>query len=118
MKQESTLKTLIYRLANRMIPDSLYTRLKFKRNLHRWPDLSTPKTFNEKLCWLKLNYRNPIMTQMVDKADAKTYVQKIIGDKYLIPTYGLWENADDIDFSTLPAQFVMKGTHDSGRVIV
>lgn len=118
MKQETKLKTTLYSLANRLIPDSLYTRLKFKRNLHRWPDLKNPKTFNEKLCYLKLHHRDPIMSTMVDKADAKDYVARIIGAEYIIPTYGLWENADDIDFSTLPDKFVMKGTHDSGRVIV
>lgn len=118
MKQESRLRTLVYRFANRLVPDSIYTRLKYKRNLHHWPNLRNPKTFNEKLSWLKLHYRDPLMSRMVDKADAKDYVAQIIGDEYVIPTYGLWDSADDIDFSALPEQFVMKGTHDSGRVIV
>ncbi|MCM1140432.1 MAG: glycosyl transferase [Muribaculum sp.] len=118
MKQESSLKTIVYRLADQLVPDSIYTRLKFKRNLHRWPNLRNPKTFNEKLCWLKLHHRDPLMSTMVDKADAKDYVANIIGDEYIIPTLGLWNDADDIDFSSLPSQFVIKGTHDSGRVIV
>lgn len=108
----------MYRLANGLIPDSLYTRLKFKRNLHRWPNLKNPKTFNEKLCYLKLHHRDPMMSTMVDKADAKEYVARIIGEEYIIPTYGIWDNADNIDFGALPDQFVMKGTHDSGRVVV
>lgn len=118
MKQESSLKTKVYRIANSLIPDGLYIRMKFKKNLHRWPDLKHPKTFNEKLCWLLLYHRESIMSTMVDKAAAKDYVARIIGDEYVIPTYGVWENADDIDFSSLPSQFVMKATHDSGRVIV
>lgn len=118
MKSESKLKHIIYGISNQLIPDSLYTRLKFKRNLGRWPDLKNPKTFNEKLCWLKLHHRDPIMSVMVDKAAAKKYVADIIGDDYIIPTHGLWERVEDIDFNSLPRQFVMKGTHDSGRVIV
>ena len=118
MKRESSLKRKVYSLANMLIPDSVYTRLKFKRNLKRWPNLTNPQTFNEKLCWLKLHHRDSIMSVMVDKADAKKYVSAIIGDEYLIPTYGLWERVEDIDFDSLPRQFVMKGTHDSGRVIV
>lgn len=118
MKNDGLIKSKLYGIANRLIPDSLYTRLKFRKNLHRWPDLQNPKTFNEKLCWLKLHRRDAIMSTMVDKADAKAYVANIIGEEYIIPTYGLWERAEDIDFNSLPDKFVMKGTHDSGRVIV
>ena len=118
MKKESRIKTVIYRLANFIIPDSVYTKFKFKKNLNYWPDLKKPKTFNEKLCWLKLHHRDPIMSIMVDKAEAKKYVADIIGSEYIIPTYGIWERAGDIDFESLPNRFVMKGIHDSGRVIV
>lgn len=118
MKQESKLKQSIYGIANMLISDSMYTRLKFKRNLKYWPDLKNPKTFNEKLCWLKLHHRDSMMSIMVDKADAKKYVADILGEEYIIPTYGVWERVEDIDFDSLPKQFVMKGTHDSGRVIV
>lgn len=118
MKSESKLKSMIYKIAGWLIPDGIYTRLKFKRNLHHWPDLRAPKTFNEKLCWLKLYNRDPLMSTMVDKAEAKQYVAGIIGQEYIIPTYGLWDRVEDIDFDALPDKFVMKGTHDSGRVIV
>ena len=118
MKNESLSKSVLYRIANILIPDGLYTRLKFKRNHHRWPDLKPPKTFDEKLCWLKLHYRKPIMSKMVDKADVKKYVTDLIGEEYVIPTYGIWSRVEDIDFDALPDKFVMKGTHDSGRVIV
>ena len=101
-----------------LISDSMYTRLKFKRNLKYWPDLKNPRTFNEKLCWLKLHHRDPMMSIMVDKADVKKFVADILGEEYIIPTYGVWERVEDIDFDSLPKKFVMKGTHDSGRVIV
>lgn len=118
MRKESIIKTAIYKLANAVISDSVYTRLKFRKNLNRWSDLENPETFNEKLCWLKLHRRDPLMTIMVDKAEAKNYVAERIGEEYIIQTYGLWDNADEIDFDSLPRRFVMKGTHDSGRVIV
>ncbi len=118
MKEESNIKTVAYKILNSLISDSLYTRLKFRKNLHRWPDLKNPRTFNEKLCWLKLHRREPKMSVMVDKAQAKDYVRDILGEEYIIPTFGLWERAEDIDFGLLPDRFVMKGTHDSGRVIV
>lgn len=118
MKSESKTKRTLYRLADKLIPDGMYTRLKYWHNLKHWPNLTDPKTFNEKLCWLKLHHRDPVMSTMVDKADAKKYVASIIGQEYIIPTYGLWDKAEDIDFNSLPDKFVMKGTHDSGRVIV
>lgn len=118
MRQENGIMATAYRIANALIPDAVYTRLKFRKNLHRWPDLKHPETFNEKLCWLKLHHRDPIMSTMVDKADAKKYVAGIIGDQYIIPTLGVWEHAEDIDFDSLPDKFVIKGTHDSGRVVV
>ncbi len=81
-------------------------------------DLKNPKTFNEKLQWLKLYDRNPQYTRMVDKWDAKNYISEKIGEKYIIPTLGVWENFDDIDFDVLPKQFVLKCTHDSGSIVI
>lgn len=62
-----------------LISDSMYSRLKFKRNLKYWPDLKNPRTFNEKLCWLKLHHRDPMMSIMVDKADAKNMLPIFLG---------------------------------------
>lgn len=81
-------------------------------------NLKNPKTFNEKLQWLKLNDRKFEYTKMVDKFEAKEYVRKIIGDEYIIPTIGIYDNFNQINFSKLPKQFVMKCTHDSGSVII
>ncbi len=117
MHSDSNIKRLIYRLGL-MIPDRLYLMLKFRKNFGRWPNLRNPQTFNEKLNWLKLHDRNPLYTQMVDKCEAKKYVASIIGEEYIIPTYGVWDRAEDIDFDSLPNKFVLKATHDSGRVII
>jgi hypothetical protein len=81
-------------------------------------NLKKPKTFNEKIQWLKLNDRNPLYTTMVDKYEAKKYVSSIIGDEYIIPTLGVWNKFDDIDFDKLPDQFVLKCTHDSGGLVI
>lgn len=118
MKNESVVQRVLYRISKFLIPDGLYTRLKFRKNLGRWPDFKHPKTFNEKLCYLKLHRREPVMSVMVDKHDAKQYVSQRIGVQYIIPTLGLWDNEEDIDFEGLPDKFVIKGTHDSGGVVV
>ena len=102
----------------RLIPDAIYIRLRYKNVFSRFPDLRNPKTFNEKINWLKLYDRNMIYTIMVDKYEAKRYVADIIGEEYIVPTYGIWDRAEDIDFDSLPDKFVLKATHDSGRVII
>ncbi len=98
----------------RLIPDSIYLRMVYKKFVGKKLSLKNPVGFNEKLQWLKLHNRKPIYTQMVDKQGAKEYVADILGEEYIIPTLGVWEKFEDIDFSTLPEQFVLKCTHDSG----
>ena len=80
-------------------------------------DLEHPVTFNEKLQWLKLHDRNPLYTKLVDKYEVKKWVAECIGDKYIIPTLGVWDDFDDIDFDVLPDKFVLKCTHDSGSIV-
>lgn len=77
-------------------------------------DLNNPQSFNEKLNWEKIYYRNPIMSKLVDKYDAKAYVTEKIGEQHVVPNYGVWEHPDEIDFDKLPNQFVLKCTHNSG----
>ena len=98
--------------------DERYLRRIFKARTGKSLDLGDPKTFNEKLQWLKLYDRKPIYTSMVDKYEAKKYVADIIGEEYIIPTLGVWDNFDDIDFDKLPDQFVLKCTHDSGGLVI
>lgn len=117
MQQDSYFKSWVLKVS-RIVPDSWFLRIKFYRNFGRFPDLVHPRTFNEKLQWLKLHDRNPLYTRMVDKYEAKKYVAEIIGPQYIIPTLGVWDRAEEIDFDSLPDQFVLKATHDSGRVII
>ena len=80
---------------------------------------STPKSFNEKLNWLKVNDRNPLFTKLADKYEVKLFVTDTIGKEYVVPCLGVWDSVEDIDYAKLPNQFVIKGTHDSsGAVIV
>ncbi len=102
----------------RLFSDKNAISIKFKLLMGYDIDLSTPKTFNEKLQWLKLYDRNPLYTTMVDKYAVKQYVAERIGDEYIIPTLGVWDSFDDIDFTKLPNQFVLKCTHDSGGLAI
>ncbi|MDO4800533.1 MAG: ATP-grasp fold amidoligase family protein [Prevotellaceae bacterium] len=101
-----------------VLPDQLFIKLQFRINVGYWPNLKNPKSFNEKLQWLKFNDIHPEYTKLVDKVDAKLYVESIVGNKYIIPTLGVWDNVEDIDWASLPNQFVVKATNDSGGVVV
>ncbi len=92
----------------------LLYRIQFGKELN----LDMPITFNEKIQWLKLYDRNPTYTIMADKYLVKKYVASVIGDEYIIPTFGVWKHYDEIDFDSLPDQFVLKCTHDSGGIVI
>ena len=81
-------------------------------------NLNNPKTFNEKLQWLKLNDRKPEYKNMVDKYEVRKYIADKIGEEYLIPLLGVWDKFEDIDFEQLPNQFVLKPNHTSGNVFI
>ena len=117
MASNKKIKKLKYAL--RFLPDKAYLQIYYFLRFKKFINFKNPKTFNEKLNYLKLYDRNPLYTTLVDKYEVKNYVSKIIGDKYIIPTLGVWDKFDDIDFEKLPNQFVLKCTHDSeGLVIV
>lgn len=117
MSSNKLLKKVKY--AMRFIPDSIYIQIYYFAHFKKFCDLKKPSTYNEKLNWLKLHDHNPLYPTLVDKYEAKEYVARIIGNEYIIPTLGVWDTFDDIDFEKLPNQFVLKCTHDSeGLVIV
>lgn len=105
----------IYRRLPWLIPnDKLYLRIYYRLSLRKKLNLDNPKEYNEKLQWLKLYNRKPEYVQMVDKLLVKDYVSKIIGKKYVIPTIGMWNSLKEIDWDSLPNQFVLKTNHDGG----
>ena len=116
-RMSMSVKKLI-RNATMILPDSLYIRLKYFYNFKKFPNLKNPKTFNEKLQWLKLHDRNPEYTKMVDKYEVRKYIADKVGEEYLIPLLGVWDSADDVDFDSLPNQFVLKCNHNSGTGMV
>lgn len=102
----------------RILPDKMYLNLMFLKHFGRLINFKNPKTFNEKLQWLKLYDRNPHYTKLVDKLEVKKYVAETIGEEYVIPTLGVWKSPEEIDFDSLPDQFVLKWNHDSGSVVI
>ena len=108
----------VFKRIMNILPDRIYLKLMFRVKLHKKLDLKNPKTFNEKLQWLKLYDRNPEYVKMVDKYEVKKYVASIIGEEYVIPTLGIYDKFEDINFDNLPKQFVIKCTHDSGGIVI
>lgn len=103
---------------SKYIPDEFYLNMVFRTYLDQNINFKNPTTFNEKIQWLKLFNRNPQFTRLVDKYEAKIAVSEILDEEYTIPTLGVWDKFDDIDFSALPEQFVLKCTHDSGGLVI
>lgn len=98
-----------------LFPDKLYLKLLYPLYMGKRLDLENPKTMNEKLQWLKLYNRRPEYKLMVDKILAKEYIAKIIGGEYIVPTLGVWNNFEEIDFDKLPDRFVLKTNHGGGN---
>lgn len=121
VKIKKILLFLLIRLNNNgvlKLSDINYLKLRYYLSFNKKLNLSNPQTFNEKLQWLKLNDRKDIYSTMVDKYEVKKYVSDIIGEEYVIPTLGVYNNFDEIDFDKLPNQFVIKCNHDSGGLVI
>ncbi|MBE6949083.1 MAG: glycosyl transferase [Ruminococcaceae bacterium] len=95
--------------------DKAYIRKRYREEFGEKLNLKDPVTFNEKLQWLKLYDRNPLYTQLVDKYRVREYIAQKLGEEYLIPLLWVGDDPDDIDFDTLPDQFVLKCNHNSGK---
>ena len=100
------------------VSDENVAKLIYKSRFGYSLNLVNPTSFNEKLQWLKLYYRKPNFTDLVDKYKVREYIIDNIGEQYLIPLLGIWDNANDINFDELPEKFVLKCNHDQGSVII
>ena len=109
---------LIHKGLLNWVPDKIYLNLVYKVYLHKSLNLANPKTFNEKLQWLKINDRNSLYTKLVDKYEVRHYIAETIGEEYLIPIRGVYDSFDEINLDKLPEQFVLKCTHDSGGLVI
>lgn len=110
-------KLRYYRIM-RIVPDRLFVKMVYRAHFGKKLNLSTPDSFNEKLQWLKLNYRDDRMPLLVDKIQVKDYISQVVGKDYVVPTIGFWSNPHEIDWESLPSSFVLKCSHDSGSVII
>lgn len=103
---------------NFLFSDQLYLKLLFRLKMGYKLNLKNPKLFSEKIQWLKLHNRDPLYSKLVDKYAVKQYVSEKIGREHIIPTLGIWKNANEIDFKKLPNQFVLKTTNGGGGNVV
>ena len=98
--------------------DERYLKLLYRGVIGRELHLDPPVLYSEKIQWLKLHDKNPLYPTLCDKLAAREFVRQRVGEEHVIDLLGVWERAEQIDFATLPEQFVLKCTHDSGSAIV
>lgn len=111
------LKNITYH-APWLLSDRKFIECFWELKMGRKLDLDNPRTFNEKIQWLKLNDHDDRYSGMIDKAAAKEFAARIIGSEHIIPTLGIYNDVNEVDWNTLPERFVLKCTHDSGSVVV
>ena len=114
-------KKIFYAMANpllRHLSDDLFYRIRYFLATRQILHLKNPKTFNEKIQWIKLNDRRAIYTECADKYAVRKFVKERIGEEYLIPLLGVWNKAEEIDFGSLPDQFAIKCNHDFGSILI
>lgn len=108
-------EVLMHSRLMQIFPDKAFLKMAYRTYLRKKLNLDNPTTFNEKLQWLKLNDRKPEYTVYVDKYLVREHIKNTIGEQYLIPLLGVWDDPEKIDFDALPDQFVLKCNHNSGR---
>lgn len=109
---------LFNNVISKHLSDASFIKLMYWIRVGKRLNLKNPKTFNEKMQWLKLHDRKQSYTLMVDKYEAKQIVEKKVGSQFVVSNIGVWDKFEDIDFELLPNKFVLKCTHDSGSVFV
>ena len=100
------------------IPDKQYLQMMYYLSVGKMLNLKNPQTFGEKIQWLKLYDHKPDYTKLVDKYAVKEYVASLIGWDYVIPTIGVWDCPEEIDFDSLPSKFVLKTTNGGGGKVI
>ena len=104
---------IMHKYLSKFIKDDLYLRIIYKTWTGKKLNLDNPITYNEKMQWLKLHNQNPLYTSLVDKVEVKKYVDGILGPGHPFPLLGSWDSPDEIDFDSLPNEFVLKCNHNS-----
>lgn len=114
LKHPNMLMAAIWARVGGNVSDETYLKWRYRFIFDKKLNLDNPKGFNEKINWLKIYNRNPLYPRLVDKAEVKKIVAERIGEEHIIPTYGVWNRFEDIDFDMLPSQFVLKSTNGGG----
>lgn len=117
-KPDVVINYIFTKACSKYMSDEMYLKIKYKLLIGKYLNLENPITYNEKLQWLKLNDRNPLYTKLADKYEVRQYIKEKIGEEHLIPLLGVYDTFDEIDFDSLPNEFVLKTTHDSGGVVI
>lgn len=112
-----SMSRMVMRFGYSVFP-SLTVRFVYRLRLGRWPNLRNPKTFTEKIQWMRLHDTDSRKIRLADKYLVREWVSEKIGDKYLVPLLGVWDSFDEIDFSELPRQFALKANHGSGYNLI
>ena len=108
----------LFRVFLNMMDDKTYLSLRYRYATGKKIHWNNPKEFNEKLLWLMVHDHNPKYKVLVDKFEVKKYIAQLIGEEYVIPLLAVGERFEDIDFDSLPNQFVVKCNHDSGGIVI
>lgn len=115
IKQPSYLLDSLVHNYGKWLPDGIYIKLRYRFQMGKWLNLDNPRTFQEKISWLKLHDHNPKYTMMVDKIKVKDYVSSLVGSEFVVPLLGVWNSPEDIDWDKLPEKFVLKTNHGGGN---
>ena len=107
-------------IAHKLFSNEFMSKLYFKIVLKEKLDLKNPRTFNEKLQWLKLYYypQNDLAVKCADKYRVREYIKDKEYENTLVPLLGAWDNVEDIDWDSLPNKFVLKCNHGCAYNIV
>lgn len=100
------------------LPDKTFLRIHYFATTGRMIHFKNPKGYNEKLQWIKIYDRHPEHSRLVDKLTVREHIKEVWGEEHLFPLLGYWKSFEEIDFSSLPNQFVLKCNHDSGSTKV
>lgn len=124
MSWQKDIKYFLYKVSDLIIKDSLLDKIQYcfhhlnKKRFYGCPDINNPRSFNEKIMWLKRNHRNSLGKKITDKLQVREYVKDKIGSQYLIPLIDTFENEKEIDLDKLPNKFILKPNHGSGWIIL
>lgn len=100
------------------MPDQMYLKWEYHALTGKRLRLNPPQTFNEKIAWIKLHDRKPVYQKLADKYAVRPFIKEHLGEEWLVPLIGVWDNSEDIDYAMLPERFVLKCSHGYGSTVL